>query len=1089
MAPAPKTSANHKLNLASWNVRTSIGHQGRQLQLLARDLQKNNISICALQETRRQDSTSLEVDDYLFLFSASDNNGNYGVGFAISKSTSHNITNWEPINERVCKLHIDINGQSVILVSALAPTNIAEADLKVAFYSTLETLLPRSTVPVFILGDFNSDVENDIGSENQQFLSEFCRSNSLRIANKSFAHKKHRRTTFRQLRSTVWVTLDLALLSKAAFKMARDCKNIFQHLMISDHRPIKLTITTQLKQRKRRRRPAQLDLRSLSNHTTRDHYQKRLLQQLNPKCSFRTNCNRIYKAAKEHCVPRQRQKDWFTVHEDTLLPLIKAKATAFHRYWSSRSVENYNIYKTAKKLANNAITSAKNTWLQQIAVDIEKGARENDLRTVFQSIPKLRDRGYRKTILLKTTEKFGVTDAKCAEIFRDHFSTTLNCAPPDRPPISITNMYPTPTRREILLLSSRPEDNEIKDSIRALKHNKATGPDNLHAELWQYGGKAAFALIRKQIRLAWERESVNSLWTESDVIPLFKKGDQSNPANYRPISLLNTSGSILTDLLNKRLKTFLETRLSESQHGFRPHRSTQDLIFSLRQMQEHANEWNRPLYALFIDFSKAFDSIDREDLCRVLHGVGIPGNIVNIVQSLHSRTTSKIRLGAERSSSFTTQTGVRQGCKLAPLLFALHLDIVVKKLRSQISPDLFNIAPKDAWNQSKTIIESSQPLFEFMFADDLTFISSSPEKLQEALIKLNEFSKAIGLRINSAKTFVMALNSRRPLLITLLLNNTPIEQVDEFNFLGSIIASDGSFDGEIKMRIRKAATKRGKLTNVWNSNTISTKTKLLIFKATVLPVLLYGAESWTLLSRQQSRLRAFVTTALKRIHRIKWDKHVTNTDLYSKSNLLLPEQLIKRARLRYFGHLLRMESHRTPQICFLQRYKGPRPSHGTKKRWRDLLKDDLGDLPHAEDAAKDRPAWRSRTTTLSALPITKKQSNLPPRPPTEHTCTYTDCNKVCSSKIGLVSHMNAHKRQDAKSVTCPVEGCNFRTTTTKRLYAHRLQMHKTASGKMNTKDSANKTILARAALISCPICSHISTKSGIGRHKCKNFTK
>lgn len=184
-----------------------------------------------------------------------------------------------------------------------------------------------------------------------------------------------------------------------------------------------------------------------------------------------------------------------------------------------------------------------------------------------------------------------------------------------------------------------------------------------------------------------------------------------------------------------------------------------------------------------------------------------------------------MRLGPAKSKTFKTQTEVRQGCKLAPLLFAFHLDTIVKKLKEEIPADSFPIVSKEHWNQTKTPITGSAEILELLFADDMTFVSSSEEKLQKALNLIDSLGKKIGLRINIPKTAVMALNPKKPLSNTLSLDNLQIAQVSKFRFLGSIIASSGSLDSEIKARIKSAAIKRGQLTSVWNSNTLAREQK------------------------------------------------------------------------------------------------------------------------------------------------------------------------------------------------------------------------------------------------------------------------
>lgn len=218
---------------------------------------------------------------------------------------------------------------------------------------------------------------------------------------------------------------------------------------------------------------------------------------------------------------------------------------------------------------------------------------------------------------------------------------------------------------------------------------------------------------------------------------------------------------------------------------------------------------------------------------------------------------------------------------------------------------------------------------------------------------------------------------------------------------------------------------------------------------------------------------------------------MSNDQLYSSANCQLPEQLIKRARLRYFGHIYRMEAHRLPQLCLLQRYEGPRPSHGTNKRWRYLIQADVKDGNiNLHDVICDRADWRnlSRDLVLERKPV-RISPKIRSTEPEAHKCPYNDCNKICYSKIGLTSHINAHKKLELKTLICPHDDCSFRTTTEKRLQAHRLKHHQIPSEKIESKDKKNKTIFQRAVLVTCPFCGHTSTKSGTTRHKWQKFLR
>ena len=118
-------------------------------------------------------------------------------------------------------------------------------------------------------------------------------------------------------------------------------------------------------------------------------------------------------------------------------------------------------------------------------------------------------------------------------------------------------------------------------------------------------------------------------------------------------------------ILLNRLSKLAENVLPETQCGFHPGQGTVDMIFSLKQIQENCIEQNRPLYMAFVDFTKAFDTVHRETLWKILRKIGCPDLIVDLIVSLHKDMKASVSLKGEVSKPFDVQNGVKQGCVLA----------------------------------------------------------------------------------------------------------------------------------------------------------------------------------------------------------------------------------------------------------------------------------------------------------------------------------------------------------------------------------------------------------------------------------------
>ena len=159
----------------------------------------------------------------------------------------------------------------------------------------------------------------------------------------------------------------------------------------------------------------------------------------------------------------------------------------------------------------------------------------------------------------------------------------------------------------------------------------------------------------------WIYGDIPEEWRLAIVIPVHKKGDRNNADNYSGISLLNAGYTICLKIIAKRLTAFAEVLLLEEQNGFRKGRSCMDFIFSASQIIEKHREFNIPTYIAFVDFKKAFDSVDRDKLWTIMLSKGIPTHLSTIIQKICMEKVIRVNAvnGISEDSRDITQ-GVRQ---------------------------------------------------------------------------------------------------------------------------------------------------------------------------------------------------------------------------------------------------------------------------------------------------------------------------------------------------------------------------------------------------------------------------------------------
>ena len=318
----------------------------------------------------------------------------------------------------------------------------------------------------------------------------------------------------------------------------------------------------------------------------------------------------------------------------------------------------------------------------------------------------------------------------------------------------------------------------------------------------------------------WEVEEVPLDWKEGYLIKLPKKGDLSNCTNYRGITLLDVSGKVFNRAFLNRMKDEIDTKIRDQQADFRKDRSCVDQIATPRIIIEQSCEWNSPLFINFVDFEKAFDSVDRDTLWKLLQHYGVPVKIVNIIRSSYEGLSCRV----QPTEEFNARTGVRQGCLLSPFFFLIAIDWIMRTAIAQAR----NGIQWTPWLQ----------LDDLDFADDLSLLSHTHRQMQEKTNSVKDSSGQVGLHINRGKTKVLRINTTTTEPVRL--DDDLLEEVISFTYLGSVVDIQGGTEAGVKARIGKVRAVFLQLRNVWSSKDLTLQTKIKIFNSNVKPVLLYG---------------------------------------------------------------------------------------------------------------------------------------------------------------------------------------------------------------------------------------------------------
>ncbi|CAB1102236.1 unnamed protein product [Ectocarpus sp. CCAP 1310/34] len=244
------------------------------------------------------------------------------------------------------------------------------------------------------------------------------------------------------------------------------------------------------------------------------------------------------------------------------------------------------------------------------------------------------------------------------------FSTLLNTKSPTLNPDIIERVTQRPATRDTKRLGEAPELEEVERATKGFKNWKAPGVEMLPAELLKIDDDEPFVLghIHPILVKVWNGGDIPQKRKDATIKLLYKKGDRSNWNKYKGISLLSHVGKVPIKITTNRLSTFCEANniLSEKQCGFRPGRSTVDMLFVVRRLQALGLRKKIPLYMFFVDLKKAYDSVDREMLWKVLVRAGIPVKLIKVIRRFHDGMRARVRTDdGELSDWFFVTQGVR----------------------------------------------------------------------------------------------------------------------------------------------------------------------------------------------------------------------------------------------------------------------------------------------------------------------------------------------------------------------------------------------------------------------------------------------
>ena len=915
----PIFNAKSITRVATWNVRT-LYQCGRLSQAL-KQMRDYRIDILGVSETRWTGQGRFTSEDFTVLHSGREELHYQGVGIIMHKNSAKSLIGWKPVNERIITARFQTKHAKVTVVQVYAPTETSPVEEKDAFYEQLQTTLDDvSSYDVkLLLGDFNAKIGPDrSGSEtvigphgsaqntndNGERMTMMCSANGLYVGNTLFKHKRIHKMTWTSPDGNTQNEIDYVCVNRRWRSSLLDVRAYRGADVGSDHNLVTAKIRIKLTRVKRSQATRPFALPALKDPEIADCYR---IEVSNRFAALQDSENlieqweafqEVVKDSADTIVGRRRgsyKERWISDHTWELIDRRKQSKitrdqTRTRAQWQRMDAE----YKLADKAVKKSCRNDKKTWIEDKGREAEEAAGKNDSKTLYRIVRELTGISSNSSVPLKSKQgETLLTEREQAARWVEHFNEVLN------QPISddLFDYSKEDVIGTINVSLSDIDEDEISKAVNKLKKNKAAGLDGIPAELLQYGGEAVVKELSQLFNTIWHTEDVPNEWRQGVIVPLPKKGCLSDCNNWRGITLLSVPGKVFCSVLLNRLQKEVDALLREEQAGFRAGRSCSEQILTLRNILEQCHNWQKPLHINYIDFKKAFDSIHRDSLWKILELYGIPSKYINIFKALYRDSSCCVRTREGNTEMFSILTGVRQGCILSPFLFLIVMDFVMRKTTDGHD---FGIV----WGQKK--------LADLDFADDLALLCHTQQALQDMTNRLHVCGKKVGLRISGEKTKVMTVGARTTSPITLEGQN--IEKVDKFQYLGSYLSENGDVEVDIRARLGKASSVFQRLRPIWKCSTIKEDVKLRLYSSIVVPTGIYASETWKTTNKINKMIDVFHRRCLRSILGISWRDHITNDEVMARSEQMALHDTVAIRRRRFVGHILRLPTTRPASL-------------------------------------------------------------------------------------------------------------------------------------------------------------------------------
>ena len=953
---------------------------------------KRKMDVLALSETKMKGRGEAEFGEVVGRISGVERGrAREGVALLLSERMLKRVVEWKEVSSRLMWVRVRFGRECWAYVSAYGPGSERGEDERERFWNELAqcvSSLSRKS-HVVVMGDLNARVGDEklegvtggygvpVVNESGENLLSMCIENGLVVGNSFFKKKNINKYTWVRVergRVVESALMDYVLIQREMTGRLKDV-HVYRGVAagMSDHFLVeaKMVVAKGQVRRVERGKREIIKVEELGKQEKMREYQ-RGVKEVYDSVRGRDWCGleeewslfkgTIVRCSSDVCGKRvvgcgiRKGSEWWN---ESVKKAVDEKKKAYEEWLQCKSLEKYEKYKRMKIEVKQKVNEAKRVadfrWGQKFGRSYEQ-----DKRRFWKEVKRVKKGRSGNEETVKDANGQLVKGDAARKRWGEYFEGLLNVED-DREAVVVAvggvevPVFDEENEREIT-------KGEVERALKETKEGKAAGIDEVTAEMLKKGGVSAVEWLVRVFNICFYLSMVPVDWVCAIIVPLFKgKGSVFECCNFRGISLLSVVGKVYGRVLINRVRDKTDRAILEVQGGFRKGRGCTDQVFIVRQICEKYVAKGKNVYFAFMDLEKAYDRIDRDAMWNVLRLYGVGGRLLSAVKSLYAESRACVRVGNMLSEWFPVKMGLRQGCVMSPWLFNLYVDGVVRDVNARVLGRGLELVGDDdhAWE-----------LNQLLFADDTVFVADSEEKLQRLVTEFGRVCERRKLRINVGKSKVMKCSRDMDgARMNVDLNGEVLEQVNEFKYLGSVVAANGGVEADVSHRISEGSKVLGAMKGVMRNRGLGMGTKKVLYERVIVPTVTYGSESWGLKGRERQRLNVFEMRCLRSMVGVSRIDRVRNEVVRERTGVV--KELAARVDmnvLRWFGHVERMEDERLLKRVMNAKVTGRgvrgRPRFGWLDGVKRVLQDRGMDLTEASERARDRNEWRAIVTQL-----------------------------------------------------------------------------------------------------------------------------